>query len=551
MTLNGGSGNGGAGAARRALSRRRLLGHAARAAVLLAPGLSGAERASAALAPRSAPAGLLRVGLSDLGSERFEPRIDVAGSMFVWSEIVEPLIGVDADGKLSTTGLAPRWEISPDGKSITFHLVTTARWHDGVEFTADDVKYNFDVYYRAPGTLNFAGGFIRTNVISTTVHDKSTITIALNSPVAPNLAQFGDAEGLLYIVPKHYLEANGFDAMAKKPLGTGPWKFGGQQFGEWAELESNTDYRDPARVPRFKTARISGIAEPATRVAALRTGQVDIAQVDPNDVPGLQLAGFTMRPLRYGALTVGFFLKGYDAAKIANHVEFRRALNLAIDRQAIFKAIYPPGTAEILHGSGLYAPGAIGDDPGLQPYPYQPDEARRLLAGIYHGEPITIWSFSLGFDPEQLQVNDLIQGYWQKIGLNVNVQRIEYATFRPRAATQDYPGPAETAVFAPAPRPSMVSQILVYLVAISDGGTIDIAIDHQKAKSWYDELVQIKDPAMLQQRLRDINREMYREYWNFPLFLKHIPYAYQKTVASWEPGAYHREYIRLWSAVPA
>ena len=343
MTLNGGSGNGGAGAARHALSRRRLLGHAARAAVLLAPGLSAAERASAALAPRSAPAGLLRVGLSDLGSERFEPRIDVAGSMFVWSEIVEPLIGVDADGKLSTTGLAPRWEISPDGKSITFHLVTTARWHDGVEFTADDVKYNFDVYYRAPGTLNFAGGFIRTNVISTTVHDKSTITIALNSPVAPNLAQFGDAEGLLYIVPKHYLEANGFDAMAKKPLGTGPWKFGGQQFGEWAELESNTDYRDPARVPRFKTARIFGIAEPATRVAALRTGQVDIAQVDPNDVPGLQLAGFTMRPLRYGALTVGFFLKGYDAAKIANHVEFRRALNLAIDRQAIFKAIYPPG----------------------------------------------------------------------------------------------------------------------------------------------------------------------------------------------------------------
>ena len=68
MTLNGGSGNGGAGAARHALSRRRLLGHAARAAVLLAPGLSAAERASAALASRSAPAGLLRVGLSDLGS---------------------------------------------------------------------------------------------------------------------------------------------------------------------------------------------------------------------------------------------------------------------------------------------------------------------------------------------------------------------------------------------------------------------------------------------------------------------------------------------------
>ena len=258
-----------------------------------------------------------------------------------------------------------------------------------------------------------------------------------------------------------------------------------------------------------------------------------------------------MKPLRYGALTVGFFLKAYDPSKIANHVEFRKALNLAIDRQAIFKAIYPPGTAEILHGSGLYTPGAIGDDQSLQPYPYQPDEARRLLTGLYHGEPVTIWSFSLGFDPEEFQVNDLIQGYWQKVGLNVTVQRIEYATFRPRTATQDYPGPAETAVFAPAPRPSMVSQILVFLAAISDGGTIDVAIDHQRAKAWYDELVQMKDPAMLQQRLREINRTMYQEYWNFPLFLKHIPFAYQKTVASWEPGAYHREYIRLWSAVPA
>ena len=471
--------------------------------------------------------------------------------MFASSEIFEPLIGVDANGKLSNIGLAPRWDISPDGKSITFHLVQTARWHDGVEFTADDVKYNFDVYYRAPGTLNFAGGFIKTNVISTTVHDKYTITLAFNSPVAPNLPQFGNAEGLLYIVPKHYLEANGLDAMGKNPIGTGPWKFAGQQFGEYVEMECNTDYRDPSRIPRFKTARISGIAEPATRVAALRTGQVDIVQVDPSDVPGLQLAGFTMKPLLYGALTVGFFLRAYDPTKLANHVEFRKALNLAIDRQAIFKAIYPPGTAETLHGSGLYAPGVIGDDPSLQPYPYQPDAARKLLAGIYHGEPITIWSFSLGFDPEEFQVNDLIQGYWQKIGLNATVQRIDYSTFHPRTVTQDYPGPAEIAVFAPAPRPSMVSQFLVYLAAISDGGAIDVGINHQQAKAWYDELVQIKDPAMLQQRLREINREMYNQYWDLPLYLKHIPYVYQKTIGSWEPGAYHREYIRLWSAVPA
>ncbi len=546
------------GAPAPALSRRTLLGHAARAAALLAPGLAVVERASAApgtpllaaAGPRQAPVGTLRVALSDIGSERFDPRIDSAGSQLVWAEIFEPLIGVDADGKLDNSGLAPRWEISPDGKSITFHLAA-ARWHDGVEFTADDVKYNLDVYYRAPGTLSLAGGFIKANVISTTVRDKSTITVTLNSPVAPNLAQFGNAEGELYIVPKHYLETNGLDAMAKTPIGTGPLKFGRQQLGQWVEIDSNTDYRNPARIPRYKTARVSGIAEPATRVAALRTGQVDLAEVDPSDVPGLQLAGFTMKPLRYGALTVGFFLKAYDPSKIATHVEFRKALNLAIDRQAIFKAIYPPGTAEILHGSGLYTPGAIGDDQSLQPYPYQPDEARRLLTGLYHGEPVTIWSFSLGFDPEEFQVNDLIQGYWQKVGLNVTVQRIEYATFRPRTATQDYPGPAETAVFAPAPRPSMVSQILVFLAAISDGGTIDVAIDHQRAKAWYDELVQMKDPAMLQQRLREINRTMYQEYWNFPLFLKHIPFAYQKTVASWEPGAYHREYIRLWSAVPA
>ena len=80
------------------LSRRRLLGHAARAAALLAPGLGVVERASAAPAtpllaaagPRQAPAGTLRVALSDIGSERFDPRIDSAGSQLVWAEIFEP-----------------------------------------------------------------------------------------------------------------------------------------------------------------------------------------------------------------------------------------------------------------------------------------------------------------------------------------------------------------------------------------------------------------------------------------------------------------------------
>ena len=245
-----------------ALSRRTLLGHAARAAALLAPGLAVVERASAApgtpllaaAGPRQAPVGTLRVALSDIGSERFDPRIDSAGSQLVWAEIFEPLIGVDADGKLDNSGLAPRWEISPDGKSITFHLAA-ARWHDGVEFTADDVKYNLDVYYRAPGTLSLAGGFIKANVISTTVRDKSTITVTLNSPVAPNLAQFGNAEGELYIVPKHYLEANGLDAMAKTPIGTGPWKFGRQQLGRVGGNRQQHGLPQPRRASRDSRPR--------------------------------------------------------------------------------------------------------------------------------------------------------------------------------------------------------------------------------------------------------------------------------------------------------
>src|SRR4051812_42182951 len=116
----------------------------------------------------------------------------------------------------------------------------------------------------------------------------------------------------------------------------------------------------------------------------------------------------TIQPIKYGAMTIGGVLKGYKSSNLGKKGEVCKGLNLAIDRQAILKAMYPPGTADILNGSGLFSPGGVGDDPSLKAYPYQPDEAKALLAQSgYKGEQGTFWSFILsGLNPEQPQVND-------------------------------------------------------------------------------------------------------------------------------------------------
>ena len=502
---------------------------------------------------RSAPTGTLRVALSELGTEKFDPRMDIGGAQLVWTEIYDQLLGIDSFGRPDNSGLAESWDLGADGNSITFNLKKGVLWHDGSKFTADDVVFSVD-YYRTTVTLSPAKGFVTSVIKSAVADDPYRVTLRLNGTAALALAELSPAESFFFIVPKLYVGAKGPDILSTAPIGTGPWKYSKQALGEYVELTANTNFRDPSRIPGFGTLRIYGIREGTTRTAKLRAGEVDIAQIDTPAIPVLRReSNIQIKTLGRGASTMGVFLRSYDGQNPAHNIDFRKALNLAIDRQAILGAIYPPGYAEPLPGSGLYATGAIGSDPNLAPYPYDPDTARRLLAGSYAGQPIRMYSYSVGgYDAEQPRINELLQGYWSAIGLKVQLEPMDYATFRPRVNTQNFPGPISLGTFAPAPRPSMVSQLRIYLNSHADGGTIWIYHDPAKAKAWLTELTAITDPAKLASLLGKINRDLYDDYFSIPLFELNIPYAINTNTVnpSWVPGNLRRVNIQLSTAHP-
>jgi len=497
--------------------------------------------------------GTLRVALSEIGSEKFDPRMDIGGAQLVWTEIYEQLIGIDSEGNPDDSGLAESWEIGEDGRSVAFKLREGVKWHDGSDFTSADVVFSVD-YYRQEGTLSPAGGFATSTIASAEANGDFDVTIHFNESGALALAELNPAESFFYIVPKDYVEANTPDVLSAKPVGTGPWKFAGQEFGQYVDLEANEDYWNSEKAPSFDKARIQAVPEGTTRAALIRSGDVDIAQIDASSVETVEaVENLGIRTIGRGASTIGAFLRSYDPASLSNELDFRKAVNLAIDREAILQAKFPEGYAELLPGSGLFATGAQGSDTSLTPYPYDPDEAKQLLEGIYNGEEITMFSYAVGgYDTEQPSINELLQGYWEAVGLNVKLVPIDYATFRPRVDTQDFPKNS-MGTFAPAPRPSMASQLRIYLNSHEDGGTIWIYQDPEQARAWQDQIAEITDPDELEQLLGEINRQMYEEYFSVPLWELNIPYAVDTNTvdSSWVPGDLRRVNIQLNLAKPA
>lgn len=496
---------------------------------------------------------MLTVALADLGTQKFDPRNDIGGSQYAWSEIYDQLIGVNPAGQPDHSGLAKSWKIDPDGRSVTFALKKGVKWDDGSEFTSADVVYTL-AYYRRPGTISPAGGYATSTIKAITANGPWSATIHFNESATLGLDELNPVESFFYIVPKAYIEKNGPNILSTKPDGTGPYKLLDQQFGQYIDLVANKSYRDPSEIPAFNEVRLELVPEGTTREALIQSGQVDIAQIDSTSVPSLENArNVELKSTADGSSTIGVFLKSYDSSNLSNNINFRKAMNLAINRQAILKAKYPPGYAKLLAGSGLYATGTNGADPNLKPYPYDPAEAKKLLQGIYHGQQLTMYSYSTGgYDTEEPSINTLLQGYWANVGLNVKLIPIDYSTFRPRVETQNYPANS-LGTFAPAPRPSMVSQLRIYLNSINDGGSIYIYQNPAQAEKWSQELSGITSSKALSDKLLAINKEIYNQYSMIPLFEQDIPYAVNTAAvsASWVPGNLRRVSMDLHLAKPA
>src|SRR5579871_2182559 len=335
--------------ARRGLSRRELLRMAAAGGAAAAGlgSLSGRLDRAWAAAPVGKRGGVWRMAIP--GNPTAYP-ITIPGKLvdiLVDKTIFSTLVKYELrNGAIQVVpDLALSWSANATLTEYTFRLRPGVKWHDGQPFGAGDVKFTMDTVLNPKVNAGMAG--VVSAIARTTVVDPSTVKFTLKYPYAslPVILGYNIA-----IVPKHLLEAqdpNQPVQFIRNPVGTGPFKFKSFTQDSYLEVSANPEYY--LGPPMLDGIEFKVIPDGNTRLAQLRSGDIDFTVIDPPQVAAVQGArGIEVR--RAPQVDYYFFAINHDLPKFAD-VRVRQALTYAIDKQAIVKSI--------LKGDGRPATGPI------------------------------------------------------------------------------------------------------------------------------------------------------------------------------------------------
>src|SRR5499426_2644873 len=283
----------------------------------------------------------LTIALSSFSAETVDPALQGHNVKYYLSLMFDYLVGVTPDGQPSQQGgLASKWENSADHKRWTFHLRKGVKFHNGTEMSSEDVKFSLQRAMGKRSTTGYAGP-LRTLIqdIETPAPDRVVIVTKDPTLIIPTyLSRSLSTEGM--VLPKKYIEANGDDAFARKPVGTGPYKFVEQVVGSHIKLTAVDDHWRIG-VPKYKHVTFKLVPEETTRVALLRRGEVDVADVSRERVKELEGEGFPIHFRKEDAILHGWWILGPDGwVAPMKDKRVREAMNLAIDRAEIVQGVF-------------------------------------------------------------------------------------------------------------------------------------------------------------------------------------------------------------------
>ena len=269
------------------------------------------------------------------------------------SQILDPLIRISNDHELSP-GLAEDWEVGPDGLSLTLKLREGVKWHDGKPFTAEDVKFNFEEIV----PLQTFGAMLAKRIESVEIAGASTVVVHLKEPFGPLLETVSQQ----FMLPKHVYEGTDYvtNEANKKPIGTGPMRFGSYTPGQEVVLVKNPDYWEgEVRVDR---AVFTVMADANSRAEALFAGEIDEAVLDPSQQERVA-ADENTRLLKHGTFAQVVTMMQNTKSPPLSDPAVRAAVFAALDRDAIAKtALSGLGTP----ANGFFpASPAWAADPGI------------------------------------------------------------------------------------------------------------------------------------------------------------------------------------------
>jgi peptide/nickel transport system substrate-binding protein len=298
--------------------------------------------------------------------------------------IYEPMVKVESDGKTVTPVLATSWK-RLDDNTMQFVLRQNVMFHNGEEWTADAVKWNIE---RILDPKTNADGRTTYSVIDKVdVVDKYTVNIHTAKP-DPVLLLRMSGFAMNMIAPK-WAAAAGNMAIASGSagyIGTGPYKLKSWSPNQDLVVEAFDGYWGPK--PVIKNVRMKTIADAATRVAAVRSGDVHVAKdILPEEVDNLNKSGRqTARAV--ASNRIPFYFMEVRKPPLDNP-KLRQAINYAANIDGIIQAVLLGNGTRV---STILAPWHVGFDPTLKPYPYDVAKAKSLMAeaGFPNGFDVNI-----------------------------------------------------------------------------------------------------------------------------------------------------------------
>jgi len=334
----------------------------------------------------------------------------------IMRQIYDTLVVQQEDLQL-VPGLAESWT-QLDELTWEFRLRDGVTFHNGELLRASDVKFTLD-RLRDPA---FAAtpAFLVTFIDDIVVVDDLTLTITTKTPFVPMLSHL--AHTATSILNEQAVTAAGEDYGTRVVVGTGPFKFVLWETASRIVLERNPEWWGGEVLPSQIVFR--PIPEGTVRAIELETGAVDIVYgLEPLDARRLE-ADPNIRIAKVETLATHYI--GFNVQKPPfNNPLVRRALNHAIDVDAIVEVIW---RGQAVRATAPISPRVFGAHPGLEVYEYNPELARQLLAEAGHpaGFTTSIWTNN---NPLRIQVAEVVQAQLGELGIDVEIQVLEWGTY--------------------------------------------------------------------------------------------------------------------------
>ena len=321
-------------------------------------------------------------------------------------------------GNVMAPCLAESWVESPDGLFYEFKLREGLTFHTGDPFTAEDVKFSFE-RYKGAGVALF-----REKVREVEVVGPHRVRFHLTQPWPDFLAFYGTpATGAAWIVPKTYVEKVGDDGFKKHPMGLGPYKFVGSQAGIELVVEANEQYW--RKTPSVKRLVFKGVPEITTRLAMVKTGEADIGYImrGPEAIEAQRDPRLRVGKTFSSGLWFIVFPEQWDPHSPWYDRRVRLAAAHAVDMQAINEA-ERLGLSRL---TGSIVPRPFEFALPLEPYPYNPEEARRLLAEAGYARGFEVGDVTPV--PPFTSVAEAVVNFLGAVGIKGRVRSMERAAF--------------------------------------------------------------------------------------------------------------------------